>query len=276
MKRIFILAAVLATASFGFSQLSTRENAETIYQIGTRPQAGDFGLMFGVPFSSNDNFVPINLLRSGDLITGKYYFRDDIAFRGGIKLMKSTEIIKGEGNDDFDPTAGGELVVDNSKTNEREFDLRIGAEKHFTNSNIFDVYTGADLHLGFGKNESKSRQEFKNGDYDEFNTKVAYRNIGVTPFVGVQVFILDLPISVGVEYGIDAIWSFGKNIEKVNSDNKTGAVTTTEEFYQFADGSGGPYSKLRGKSVEINSNQNVKLVANIYFGGKPKTATIAN
>jgi hypothetical protein len=39
-----------------------------------------------------------------------------------------------------------------------------GIEKHFSNSNIFDVYTGADLFLGFGKDKEVSSTTNRDGE----------------------------------------------------------------------------------------------------------------
>lgn len=271
MKKITIVAGILAASTLAFSQLSSRTNAENQYQIGTRPQAGDLGLMFGLPLNSDSKFVPINLLRSGDLLTGKYYKSDDIAFRGGLRLTKVDTTFKGTGDEDNDPSGGLEQTVDKSTNNTRDFDIRLGIEKHFSSSNIFDVYTGADLHLGFSKNLVKTSQEFDNGDFDNETTKSSTKNVGITPFVGVQVFVLDLPISIGLEYGIDALWSFGGNKEKVIVDSDMGGVKTNSEFFSY---NGKQYTKLSDKAVNINTNQNVKLVLNLYFGGK-KSAAVA-
>lgn len=270
MKKGLFIAVALATSSIGFSQLSTRESAVSNYSIGTRPEAGDLSLTFGVPLTEDNGFEPINLLRQGDLLTGKYYKTDDLVFRAGFKLTKSDNVLSGKGDDDFDPSGALGQTVEKSTEKEREFSLRLGAEKHFSNSNIFDVYAGGDLHLGFGKELTKTNNEFKNGD---FNTKKTVNNnakIGLTPFIGVQMFVLDLPISVGVEYGIDALWNLGSAVQKVKSESSVGGTTTDEEYFERADGSGGQYSKLKIRTTEINTNQNVKLVVNIYFGGKSK------
>jgi hypothetical protein len=268
MKKITILAATLAAAcQVGFSQLSTRENDETTYKLGARPTAGNYSLMFGLGLGNNEAFQPINLLKSGDLITGKYYKTDNFVIRGGLNLMKEDSVVKGTGDKDFSTY---DTYLD-SKV-EREFMLRPGFEYHFSNSNIFDVYAGSDLHLGFSK--TVTRFEYENLNDDDFETTKDVsrtKNLGLSPFVGVQMFVLDWPVSIGVEYGFDALWKFGAGVTKTTTESSVGGNDTDAEFYTV-DGSGEQFSKVKAKTVDINSNQTVKVVLNVYFGKGGKSA----
>lgn len=317
--RKFLLLVAIAGASSAMAQLTTREAAPNSYKLGAYPQAGDLSLMFSVlnitNFDSEDdnvaaNIASVNSLGRGDLITAKYYKTDNIAFRAGIKLQRevsekssfdtdtSSELFSQDPNS-ISPLAGATNVEETStKSIVRDWAIKLGIEKHFSNSNFFDVYAGADLYVGLGKEKFVNNSTIADGTVavdgsngagfstvSNLTSSRGYTKLGVLPFIGVQMFVLDLPVSIGVEYGWDALWKFGgmwKNDieikqESANTPDINGFVTFSEQsvsgtYYsdaQPADANtpNGTVGQNGGSgSSMLNTNQNVKVLLNIYFG----------
>lgn len=324
MKKFLMIVAVAGASLTSMAQLTTRESDPTNYKFGTRPQSGDLSLMFSVinfsNFDSEDdneagNIANVNGLKTGDLITAKYYKTDDLVIRAGIKLQREVDekySFEGDTSNALFTNNPNSFSLYNTTTEEesnkhvvRDWAIKAGIEKHFSNSNFFDVYAGADLYLGFGKEKYSSTSTIANGNLaqapvagfggnaDGFSTVTSltsargYTKVGVLPFIGVQMFVLDLPVSVGIEYGWDALWKFGglwKNDVEV-SQQGTATTDATSGFTTYAEESvsGTYYSTERPtdaftqpagqigtsgstSSSMLNTNQNVKLLLNVYFG----------
>ncbi len=313
--RKFILLVAVACASSAMAQLTTREAAPNSYKLGAYPQAGDLSLMFSVfnitNFDSDDDavsdFASVNSLGRGDLITGKYYWTDQIAFRVGIKLQRevsdkysfdtdtSSELFT-QDPDNIGPLNGATITEEYStKSVVRDWAIKLGIEKHFNSSNFFDVYAGTDLYLGLGKEKFELNETTANGTVgtgttpDGFSTvenltsSRSFTKVGLLPFIGVQMFVLDLPVSIGVEYGWDALWKFGglwKNeieITQEGFDATSGdPIEESVSGTYYSDGltpptgardiSGTPGQNGSAGSSSLNTNQNVKILLNIYFG----------
>jgi hypothetical protein len=84
MKKTVLSMALLGVCSIASAQLSTRENDDTRYKLGARPVAGDYALTFGVGINNTEvggREIPAwNLFGRGNLITGKKFIQDDVAF----------------------------------------------------------------------------------------------------------------------------------------------------------------------------------------------------
>ena len=320
--RKFLLLVAVACVSSAMAQLTTREAAPNSYKLGAYPQAGDLSLMFSVfnitNFDSDDDavsdFASVNSLGRGDLITAKYYWTDQVAFRVGIKLQRevsektsfdsdtSSELFTKD-PDNLSPLQGAGTVESSNKDVIRDWAVKLGIEKHFNSSNFFDVYAGADLYLGLGKEKFVRNTTTQNGTVavapvggvggngDGFSTvsnltsSRSFTKLGVLPFIGVQMFVLDLPVSIGVEYGWDALWKFGglyKNEieikqESANTADANGFVTFSENSVSgtyYSTGSPADANSVAGTAGQngsagssvLNTNQNVKILLNIYFG----------
>lgn len=306
--RKFLLLVAIASVSSTMAQLTTREAAPNSYRLGAYPQAGDLSLMFNLfnitnyaSDSTSDvgNIANVNGLGRGDLITAKYYWTDNVAFRAGIKLQRevsgkssfdtdtSSELFSND-PDNISPFAGTVTTEETStKRVVRDWAIKLGIEKHFSNSNFFDVYAGADLYLGLGKEKFELNTTTADGTpetgfstVENLTSSRSYTKLGVLPFIGVQMFVLDLPVSVGIEYGWDALWKFGgmyKNDIEITQEGVSGAGNPIEESISGTYYSTGEATNARtsngtigqnggaGSSV-LNTNQNVKILLNIYFG----------
>jgi hypothetical protein len=278
MKKSVLLIALAFGVSNVFAQLSTRENDERVEKIGARPKAGDMAFVFGMPISSDSGKAKLfdgNALKSGNVLTYKWYKSDDLVIRFGIRLMNENVTVKGTGLDSSaqynpnvvaPPYAGVKDVKRKEKS--RMYEIVPGVEKHFLASNIFDAYAGADLYLGFGRDMTTSDFDYINGDHSYTTIKTPTTDVGLGVVTGFNVFIAHLPISVGIEYGWNAKWTFG-GIDKVKTDVKAGTTSYTEEYKQdnsSTSESNARYSKLKRREFNAETNQDVRIVLHIYFG----------
>lgn len=288
-----ILLCVLFAISLKLSaQLTTRENEEIIVKLGARPQKGDMSLMFAydiIPDSvKKANLYGGNFLRAGDLLTFKYYLKDDLVFRGGLRLTHISTDTKGAFEDSTYyfvnqiNSPGGKSTMRNASL-VREYIFVPGIEKHFSKNNFFDVYTGADLFLGFGRERGINNIDFTNGDYSRIKTRMNTQIIGVGGLIGFNMFIAQLPISIGLEYGINALYIGGMKT-RINREDRitTGTVTETYSSDYFVEGRFDPtdidpstgvpgsgqdqFNQLKNKSFTMETNQNVRITLNLYFG----------
>ena len=239
MKRVFLLTA-LAVGSIGIS------NAQYKPAAGERTLEVNFAPLGGTPVSIGG-------------IKYRSFSSETTAFRVGVFLgfSNTTKVTQDENSQ----TQMLELKEKNGSTT---ISLQPGIEKHFSSSNIFDVYAAGDLYLGFGRDKSVNSQTNTDGDVTSTTQTTPYTIVGLGGVIGVNVFVLDLPVSVGVEYGLSAFWQLG-NRTKVE-------VETPDESYEYFTVANDPfslqgqaYTSLKQKYMTMNTNDQVRIVANIYF-----------
>src|SRR5688572_16975581 len=115
-KKLFFLAVFAFLSSILLAQLSIRENDVTVESLSARREKGDMALTFAFDLWQ-DNFSPLaganpgdtlgrydgvpflNRLFTGDLLTYKYYLRDNLALRGGIRLYRNSKKADGTQGD---------------------------------------------------------------------------------------------------------------------------------------------------------------------------------
>jgi hypothetical protein len=282
MKKSVLMIAMAFGVSTAFAQLSTRENDETVVRYGARPKAGDMAFVLGTAIANDSGMVAKlfsgNALQSGNILTYKYYATDDIVIRAGLRFMNQNLTVKGTGLDSsaqYDPNQPANLppYADLSdmktKTVNRMYEIVPGVEKHFLASNIFDAYIGADLYLGFGSEKSTDNFNYRSGDKSLIQRKTNTTNVGLGLVSGFNVFIGNLPVSLGLEYGWNAKWTFG-GLTKTKEDVTVGTTSYTQEYKQDNSATTGSadakYSKLKRREFNANTNQDVRVVLHIYFG----------
>ncbi len=285
MKKTLLAISLLAIGSSAtFAQgLSTRENEAIVAKLGARPVAGDAALNFVIPIVGlNDNdqagLFNGNFLSPGDLLTFKYYHTDNFVLRAGIRLYADNDRLNGTVLNDQpsgNELAHGNLSMLETINQNREYTLALGVEHHFANSNIFDVYTGADLLLGFNKERTTTEREFAMLDgsitdsptRDLLTQKTNSTVIGLGWVVGFNTFVAQLPISVGLEYGLSMKWFLGgktKVTEERDINNPDTENSYSVEYYT-TDGAPGLYSDLSQRQFNMDTNSNVRLTVNFYF-----------
>lgn len=287
MKKNVLLVALALSAGSAFAQLSTRENDAVNVMLGARPGSGDLALTFAMDLNNDPDkkadLYSGNLLNAGDLLTVKYYLSDNIALRAGIRLTKLSEKAEGAFSDSSFYYDTFQATFERS-TSEREYVFVPGIEYHFSNSNIFDVYAGGDLFVGLGSQRTVNDMEWDNGDFTKVATRKNTNVYGLGGVIGFNVFIAQLPISLGLEYGLNAKWTRGGQTRVNREDRITNVSNVQEDFdteyyldedYDPANvdpvigvpGSGqDQYSDLKMKQFGMDTNQNVRLTLNIYFG----------
>lgn len=271
MKKLS-LAIVLATLFLfsAFSQLTERENDDAVLKIGTRPEGGDMALTFAFDINGGGHVADLyegNLLAAGDLLTFKYYTDRSTAFRAGIRLFKDSYTLRGDEGGIVTGDAADNWVL---KDSESEILLVPGLEKHFNSRNIFDVYIGGDVLIGYQRDVIKNNYENgTSGDYNKVKATTSSLVFGVGGVVGVNVFIAQLPISVGVEYGLNIKYD-NEGKTKVKQEQQVGGVSTSLDYYTYDRFEFGPFaddfSKMKVGHIGMDTNQDVRIVLNIYFG----------
>jgi hypothetical protein len=274
MKKITFFIICLIIASSAFSQLTTRENDETNVKLGARPKKGDMALVFGynLPTGSSDTakLFNYNQLRAGDLLTFKYYRKDNLAYRAAIRLMKFSNAFKGTTADSSALNPMPSNIKEEKYKNVRtDFEIVPGIETHFLKSNFFDVYMGADVLLGFGTHKVRDDVTYRGGAGESnYTCRTPFKVFGFGGLVGVNAFIAQLPIAIGIEYGLSAKWTFG-GVSKIKVDETIGSDTKSAEYkIKAEDGSlvnPTQYSKLSRHTFGMDTNQDVRIVLNIYF-----------
>jgi hypothetical protein len=284
MKKSVLMIAMAFGVTSAFAQLSTRENDETVIRYGARPKAGDMAFVLGTSLASDSGMTAKlfsgNALQSGNILTYKYYVSDDIVIRAGVRFMNKNLLVKGSAADSSEvyapyttPTGIYANFSDvKIKTVDRMYEIVPGVEKHFLGSNIFDAYVGADLYLGFGSDKSTSNYTYQNGDKNFMNRKTNTTNVGLGLVSGFNVFIGNLPVSLGLEYGWNAKWTFG-GVTKVKEERVDAATSTNYSVTYKQEDAGNAvgtttakYSKLKRREFNANTNQDVRIVLHIYFG----------
>lgn len=189
MKKLFALMAMTLMTLGVNAQITTGESTSNVIRTGNRAQAGNFGIYFGGTTDMFKSLTDGNVKFSAlPLINFKYMTTDNFECRLGIEWWKKNESTSYDGGeDDFE-----------SSTFESSFMFSPGIAYHFNNKNLLDVYVGGELPFGFAGNGSD------NGD-DEIS--VSNFRIGVGAFIGLQAYIANLPLALGVEYGISTQYS---------------------------------------------------------------------
>lgn len=285
MKKTLLVIALLAIGgSSAFAQgLSTRENEAIVAKLGARPVAGDAALNFVIPVVGlNDEdeagLFNGNLLSPGDLLTFKYYHTDNFVLRAGIRLYADNDRMSGTVLND-EPSGNelseGDVSMLETINQDREYTLALGVEHHFANSNIFDVYTGADLLLGFNKNRTTTEIEYAvvEGDADDILTrdllteKTTSTVIGLGWVIGFNTFVAQLPVSVGIEYGLSMKWMLGGKTKVTEERDYTNAENFNNYSVEYYTTSDDPnlYSDLSQRQFNMDTNSNVRLTVNFYF-----------
>lgn len=297
-KTVLLIAALAVVYSTSFAQpgLSTRENNATVEKLGARPVAGDMALTFAFGLfgpdpndttetsnnsitgnSKRTTFGIKNLIQPGDFIMVKKYKTDDVAYRMAVRFYKNSAKYKGT-TDSLTQIFGGgtgdqQLLEREYKHSMREYNIVPGIEKHHSAGNIFDVYGAADLYLGWKRNVDISNEDYLRGDKQYSKVTTSGFVVGLGAVVGVNVFLGHLPISLGVEYGINAKWTKGGKT-KHDIENVSGGVAASQVYYTENIADDGPsnnqYTDLSQSEFGMNTNQNVRVCLNIYFSDQKR------
>lgn len=263
MKKLHL--AVLLIIAFistdAFSQLSDRVNSPSTFKVGTRPVMGNYGLFFGVAYNEIEYWFDHDLDYNGlPIVSIKYYKTDNKVWRIGFQTSTSNSIIKGT----VDPTVnGGTLTEQKLIDNFSRFTLYPGYERHFTSSNILDIYMGCLVPFGWNREKYIDNETYTLGNYNNYTRTRTSVTYGLEAFVGVQAFVADLPLALGMDFGAAAM---GHLMDRYKHEvsTKAGALTTDQVFYTVDDTGGGVlYEKLNRRDYQLQGN--IRLTITYFF-----------
>lgn len=275
MKKSLLLFAIFTMVGGSlFAQLSTRENNAVNVRLNTRPQAGDAALQFVFPIvdlsannGSDAGLYSGNFLTSGDMLTFKHYKTDNLVYRGAFRFYADNDKSSGTtlDDDDVNPVDTSFVETFKSQSIDRQYNIAGGVEKHFSNSNIFDVYVGAEALVGLGKVKELSEETYFDNDVDNITSTTNTTVFGFAGVVGFNVFVAELPVSLGLEYGWGGKWIFGGST-KVEREVDLDGDSYTVEYIENSDGD--KFSDFSRRQFNMDTNQSVRLNVHIYFGSK--------
>jgi hypothetical protein len=216
MKKVFLFCLLAASVNMTFAQISTRENVEPyVFKTGTRPEAGTWGLWVGPSVGEIIDMADSETTWRGfPLINVKYYQTDHFVYRAGIQFYRLAD--KQTSKVDAEVAADSEAFKDYNS--EAYFRITPGIEYHFSPKNLLDVYVGANLPLGFDRYANKQKVTLGSDVYTQNVTHTPFV-WGIGGFVGLQVFVADLPFAIGLEYGLSVISRAGDQYKYTIVDN---------------------------------------------------------
>lgn len=250
-KRLMSAAVVvLFSTAFASAQLTTAEPFAGKVKGGNRAKAGNFGLYMGVTsdmFSGwADSEVSVSAL---PLINLKYMVSDRFEARLGLEFYKQKDKVSSEVSVEDNAVLASTSKVVNSKNY-----LYPGVAYHFAPKNILDIYVGAELPIGWCRDLNAAE-----AGKTSMSVKKTTFDIGVGAFVGLQAYIADLPLALGVEYGLAAMLNAGLRYENtvVDSEGKRSV------YYTDVAGEG-HYDEYKASRSNIGSQ--FRLTFTYYFG----------
>lgn len=190
MKKLFTLVMVALVAVSANAQITTGESTSNVIRTGNRAKAGNYGIYFGATSDMFENIGKGGVKFSAlPLINVKYMKSDNLEYRLGIEWWKKTV----SETTPYPNEEGDGIKKVDSSLSESSFMFYPGLAYHFNNRNLLDVYVGGELPIGL------AGASYDTGDTDEGATNF---RVGLGAFIGLQAYIANLPIAIGLEYGI--------------------------------------------------------------------------
>lgn len=271
IKKILCLAAICIVAAPAFAQLSDRVNNPSKFKTGTRPIAGNMGFYLGVSSEDVKSWIDEADTSKNDtddvvksiipLVSIKYYIKDDLVFRIGFKSSKEKTVRDGEIDPGVNGAGGLTSKTDVNITSETFFSPAI--EKHFLNSNLLDAYVVGTLPVGYIKEKVVDSWRNNLGDFTEHTMTKNSFAYGLEGHIGLQAFIADLPLAIGLELGASGISYRGEKHKNVVSSSIGGVATDQTYFTLKDDPQNTKYSNLKSNSFETNGS--IRVTLSYYF-----------
>ncbi|MDR1878358.1 MAG: hypothetical protein LBQ64_02205 [Bacteroidales bacterium] len=258
-KLFFIFVLGMCLSIQGFAQISEGSVNAKIIRTGNRPEAGTFGVYVGPALSDILRMADRNTSWRGfPLVNLKYYTSPNLEFRLGLQFYSESSKTKGV----LVNTANSDGTSYGTKSKESYNRIMPGIAYHFSSKNLVDVYLGVAIPLGYDIDDRNS----VSSDEIALVNKVKRTSfvIGGEAFIGLQCFVADLPLSLGLEYGISGLCEFG---QKYKHEVANVGGTETQIFYT-TDGNamGTNYSDLKSQKGEAGSD--IRLTISYYFNNK--------
>lgn len=198
MKKILFLMALVLGSATANAQITTGENTAKVIRTGNRAQKGNLGIYLGATTNMFKDIVDSKVnIKALPLINLKYMYTDKTEFRLGLELWEKdstyiapnkTDATKSESNIMFYP----------------------GIAYHFSNKNLLDVYVGGELPFGWGSQsniEATDEGSIISTTGYTYADNQKYFRVGVGAFIGLQAYLGNLPVALGCEYGLSALYA---------------------------------------------------------------------
>ena len=228
-KKIILSFLAILFVIPSMAQLSEGEpNSTTIPRTGNRPRHGNWGMYIGgsvrqvmdlVDAIKDDSYNGWGL----PLLNLKYYVTDRWEVRCGFEFAsKSSSLTLKQ-----DESENGPLTKAYKQDSQHFARFFPGFAYHFNTKNILDVYMGANMPIGYDTHKS-----YREGKAEGIKTSERVLDgtfvIGGGVFIGLQCFIADLPLSIGVETGFSGVIRSGGQPKITTNDG-----TTKQTIYTY-------------------------------------------
>lgn len=271
IKLIACLTLSFLLADTSLAQLSDRVNNPSKFKTGTRPIAGNMGFYLGISSEDIKSWIEEEDTTSTDtveilktiipMVSLKFYIKDDLVFRVGVKTSKEKTVRDGEIDPAVNGAGGVTSKTDINVTSETYFSPAI--EKHFLNSNLLDAYVVGTVPIGYIKEKVEDSWHNDLGDFQENTMTKNSLAYGLEGHIGLQAFIADLPLALGLELGISGIGYRGEKYKNIVSSS-IGGVATDQKYYTYKDDpQNNKYSNLKSNSFDTDGS--IRLTLSYYF-----------
>ena len=231
------------------AQISEGNPTTTVIRTGNRPDAGTWGVYMGVTSNIFKACFDGFNVTAMPLINFKYMATDNLEWRLGLELMRTGKALDGSTDVSNDFIKYSQRDVTNGRVL-----FYPGLAYHFSTKNIFDVYVGGELPIGFLYEGNTLAQNGVSNVYSQCKF-----NLGLGAFVGFQVFIANLPLALGLEYGLSFNALIGDKYKTTQNDghgNKSVAYGSDMV-------PGATFSKLSASRSELGNQ--LRLTLSYYF-----------
>lgn len=164
-----------------------------------KAEKGEITTEFGLAGGLNNAEFELNEGGVG-LLRGRYFIKEDMALRLGFSLGVSN---------DKSNIYGSNNEVGKSKTNNTNFILNLGFEKHFAGTANLSPYVGGDLLFGIA-GQKQSLENTDGSNYvDDFNSEIkgpGSLSVGIRGIVGADYYITK-HVYLGAEAGLGFLYS---------------------------------------------------------------------
>ena len=261
MKTKFLLVALMLSLGGAFvanAQLTTGTPSAKVIRTGNRAKAGDFGIYLGATTEMFKDILNEGLdITPLPLINFKYMSTNNFELRVGLEAYRKNTKVSGE------QIMASSISQSTGKNSEGMLTLYPGFAYHFSKLNILDIYVGAELPIGWDASTVKGSSSVDGTAYNYSTTKRSFV-LGLGAFIGLQAYIADLPLALGVEYGLSSRIDTGLKYKNVISTNtQTTTTYTTDISLPGMDTQGVDFSKLSARKGEIGGQ--VRLTLSYYF-----------
>lgn len=255
-----MILLVACSAVSAVAQISEGEPYSRTIRTGNRPGSGDWGIFIGPSISEIDQMLDYNISWKGlPLVNIKYYSSDELELRCGIQMSSSTNKFAGdyityEYDFENDVLIEGSESLSN-KMKEMYYRITPGVAYHFSSKNLLDVYVGASLPFGVTGDKYINIIDGKNYGTQ---TRTSFE-IGLGAFIGLQCFVADLPVAIGLEYGLSGYKFLGQKYKNITVDEDG----VEQIYYTTSQYDDEQYSSLKKSNGYLGSD--VRLTISYFF-----------